>query len=184
MRSLPTAHVGLHEWFIHWHIPCPTTSPSLMAPWAKRPKPLPPTGTRTRCISRENSDSQNGFKSSSRRIFARKKHDRLLHISKKNDLPFRLDEITSKHAAVKTGSVKHGMASQDCHNLHLLDNKLRLHRCSMHVAVERCKMCTGHACQNNSIIVNLTQLKLPSPTSVSIIDCCWPKASKKTLWLK
>ncbi|CAK9108376.1 unnamed protein product [Durusdinium trenchii] len=62
-------------------------------------------------------------------------------------LPFRLDEITSKDTAVKTGSVKHGMPLQACHNLHLLDNRLRLHSGSIHLAVERCKMCAGHAYQ-------------------------------------
>ena len=62
-------------------------------------------------------------------------------------LPERLDEITSKHTAVKTGSVKHGMPVQAYHNLHLLDNRLRLHSGSIHVAVERRKMCAGHAHQ-------------------------------------
>ena len=40
---------------------------------------------------------------------------------------------------MKTGSAKHGMPVQACRNLHLLDNKLRLHSGSIHVAVERCK---------------------------------------------
>ena len=72
-------------------------------------------------------------------------------------LPFRLDELTSKDTAVKTGSVKHGMLLQACRNLHLLDNRLRLHRGSMHVAVKRCKTCTGRAYQPEGFHVRTPQ---------------------------
>ena len=62
-------------------------------------------------------------------------------------------KILDNHASFQTGldnvktnsredgklSVKHGMPLQACRNLHLLNNKLRLHSGSIHVAVERCK---------------------------------------------
>ncbi|CAK9078172.1 unnamed protein product [Durusdinium trenchii] len=116
-------------------------------------------------------------------------------------LPFRLDEITSKDTAVKTGSVKHGMPLQACHNLHLLDNRLRLHSGSIHLAVEMCKMCAGHAyqpegfhvrhlnisigrlpCQNASTAKHLTRKHSASkqPGGVPLTDLVSP--NKKGSW--
>ena len=68
-------------------------------------------------------------------------------------LPFRLDEITSKDTAVKTGSGNHGMASQACHDLHLVDSRLRLQKGSMYMAVESSKFSTGKAYQSEGFRV-------------------------------
>ena len=57
----------------------------------------------------------------------------------------KVDEMMSTNTALKTGSVKHGMASQSWRDLHLVDNRLSLVNDSMYVAMKSSKCYTGKA---------------------------------------
>ena len=76
-----------------------------------------------------------------------------------------VDEMMSTNTALKTGSVKHGMAYQSWRDLQLVDNRRSLVNNTMYVAMKSAICCTEKAYQWENFKVRTPQLTRPQSAS-------------------